>query len=97
LSHLVSFRLKSNEFFCKYVRRFRDTRNRCYSLTISDRGQVDLSYSGLLDIHKEKLDDQDFFDFSRFLQKAIANENLLKKSKSSQKNNEKSKSYLLWI
>jgi hypothetical protein len=39
-------------------------------LTISDR-----VYSGLLDIHKEKLDGQDFLDVSRLLQKALANEN----------------------
>jgi hypothetical protein len=59
-------------------------------LTISDRDLADLAYSGLLDIHKEKLDGQDFLDVSQFLQKALANENRLKESKSSQKNNEKS-------
>jgi hypothetical protein len=59
-------------------------------LTISDRDLADLAYSGLLDIHKEKLDGQDFLDVSRLLQKALANENRLKESKSSQKTNEKS-------
>jgi hypothetical protein len=44
----------------------------------------------LLDIHKEKLDGQDFLDVNRLLQKALANENWLKESKSSQKTNEKS-------
>jgi hypothetical protein len=90
LSHLVSVKQKSNESVTEYIRRFRDTRNRCYSLTISDRDLADLAYSGLLDIHKEKLDGQEFLDISRLLQKALANKNRLKESKSSQKTNEKS-------
>jgi hypothetical protein len=75
LSHLVSVKKKSNESVTEYIRRFRDTRNQCYSLTISDRDVADLAYSGLLDIHKEKLDGQDFLDVSWLLQKALANEN----------------------
>jgi hypothetical protein len=59
-------------------------------LTISNRDLVDLAYSGLLHIHKEKLDGQDFLDVGRLLQIALANENRLKKSKSLPKTNEKS-------
>jgi hypothetical protein len=58
-------------------------------LTVSDRDLADRAYSGLLDIHKEKLDGQDFLDVSRLLQKALANENPLKESRSLQKTNEK--------
>jgi hypothetical protein len=58
-------------------------------LTICDT-DLAVAYSGLLDIHKEKLDGQEFLDISRLLQKALANENRLKESKSSQKTNEKS-------
>jgi hypothetical protein len=90
LSHLVSVKQKSNESVTEYIRRFRDTRNRCYSLTISNRDLADLAYSGLLDIHKEKLDGQEFLDVSRLLQKALANENRLKEFRNSQKTNEKS-------
>jgi hypothetical protein len=75
LSHLVSVRQKSKEFVSEYIRRFRDTRNQCYSLTITNRYLADLAYFGLLDIHKEKLDGQDFLDVNRLLQKALANEN----------------------
>jgi hypothetical protein len=52
LSHLVSIKQKSNESVAEYIRRFRDSRNRCYSLTISDRDLADLAYFVLLDIHK---------------------------------------------
>lgn len=89
LSHLTLVRQQLSETASKYIRRFRDTRNRCYSLTISDRDLADLAYSGLLDYHKEKLDGQEFLDVSQVLQKAMANENRLKESRNPQKSNEK--------
>jgi hypothetical protein len=56
-----------------------------------DRDLADLAYSGLLDIHKEELDGQDFLDVNRLLQKALANENRL-----SQKTNEKSNRHVYY-
>ena len=72
----------------EYIRRFRDIRNRCYSLTISDRDLADLTFAGLLDFHKEKLDGQEFLDVSQVLQKALANESRAKEAL--QKSNGKS-------
>ena len=71
LSHLTSVKQKIHEGVAEYIRRFRDIRNRFYSLTISDRDLADLAFAGLLDFHKEKLDGQEFLDI---LQKALANE-----------------------
>ena len=62
------------------MRRSRDIRNRCYSLTISDRNLADLAFVGLLDFHKEKLDGQVFLDVSQVLQKALANESRAKET-----------------
>ena len=59
LSHLSSVKQKIHGV-SEYIRRFRDTRNRWYSLTISDRDLADLIFAGLLDFHKEKLDGQKF-------------------------------------
>ena len=56
LSHLTSVKQKIHEGVAEYIRRFRDIRNRCYSLTIFDRDLTDLAFAGLLDFHKEKLD-----------------------------------------
>uniref|UniRef100_A0A0E0KI78 Uncharacterized protein n=1 Tax=Oryza punctata TaxID=4537 RepID=A0A0E0KI78_ORYPU len=53
LSHLTSVKQKYNELVSEYIRRFRDTRNRCYSLTLSDKDLVDLAYYGLLEHLKE--------------------------------------------
>jgi hypothetical protein len=36
LSHLVGVKQKHNEIFTEYVKRFRDTHSKCYSLTIGE-------------------------------------------------------------
>jgi hypothetical protein len=65
LSHLTSVKQNSNETVSEYIRRFKYTRNWCYGLTISDRDLVDLAYASLLDIHKAKLEGQEFLDDSQ--------------------------------
>ena len=89
LSHLTSVKQKIHEGVAEYIRRFRDIRNRCYSLIISDRDLADLAFAGLLDFHKEKLDGQEFLDISQVLQKALANESRAKEARNLQKSNEK--------
>jgi hypothetical protein len=49
-------------------------------LTISDRDLADLTYVGLPDIHKAKLEGQEFLDVSQVFQKALTNESLVKES-----------------
>ena len=77
------------EIVTGYIRRFRDTRNQCYGLTISDRELADLAFAGLLEFYKEKLEGQEFLDVGQVLQKALANESQGKDSKNSQQANEK--------
>jgi hypothetical protein len=60
-------------------------------LTILDRNLADLDYVGLLDIHKAKLEGQEFLDVSQVFQKALANESRVKKSGNLQNLNEKVK------
>ena len=85
LSHLTSVRQKLHESVSKYIRRFRDTRNRCYSLIIFNIDLADLAFFGLIDFHKEKLDGQEFLDVSQVMQKALANESRAKEARNSQK------------
>jgi hypothetical protein len=56
LSHLTVIKQKHNELAADYNRRFRDTRNRCFNLNISDKGLADLAYSGLTSHLNEKLE-----------------------------------------
>jgi hypothetical protein len=80
LSHLTLVKQNSNETVSEYIRRFKYTRNRCYGLIISDRDLADLAYVGLLDIHKAKLECQEFLDVSQVFQRALANESRVKES-----------------
>jgi hypothetical protein len=94
LSHLTSVKQNSNDIVSEYIRRFKYTRNRCYDLTISDRDLADLAYAGLLDIHKAKLEGQEFVDVSQVFQKALANESRVKESGNLQNLNEKVKRHV---
>jgi hypothetical protein len=56
LSHLTTIKQKHNESTVEYIRRFRDTRNRCFNLNISDKDLADLAYLGLTLHLKDKLE-----------------------------------------
>jgi hypothetical protein len=47
LSYLTAIKQKQYEHVVDYIRRFRDTRNQCFNLNISDKDLADLAYSGL--------------------------------------------------
>jgi hypothetical protein len=54
LSHLTTVRQKYNETVPEYIKRFRETRNRCYNLTLGERDLADLAFAGLSSYLKEK-------------------------------------------
>jgi hypothetical protein len=64
LSHLTAIKQKHNESIVNYIRRFRDTKNQCFNLNISDKDLVDLTYSELVPHLKEKLESSVFSDVS---------------------------------
>jgi hypothetical protein len=71
LSHLTAIKQKHNKPTADYIRRFRDTRNQCFNLTIFDKDLTDLAYSGLTPHLKEKLENHVFFDVSQVLQRTL--------------------------
>jgi hypothetical protein len=71
LSHFTIVKQKHNEFIVEYIRRFQDTRNRCFNLNISDKYLADLAYSGLTSHLKDKLVSHVFSDVSQVLQRAL--------------------------
>jgi hypothetical protein len=81
LSHLTAIKQKHNEPVAEYIRRFRDTRNRCFNLNISDKDLADLAYSGLTPHIKVKLESHMFFDISQVLQQALDCESRSKESR----------------
>jgi hypothetical protein len=48
LFDLTSVRQKYTKTVTKYIKRFRETRNKCYSLIIRERDLADLALAGLL-------------------------------------------------
>jgi hypothetical protein len=81
LLHLTAIKQKHNEFVTDYIRRFRDTRNRCFNLNISDKDLPGLAYLGLSPHLKEKLESLIFFDVSHVLHWALDCESLAKESR----------------
>jgi hypothetical protein len=60
LSYLTIIKQNHNEHAADYIRRFRDTRNRCFNLNIFDKDLADLAYLGLSPHLKEKLESHVF-------------------------------------
>jgi hypothetical protein len=55
LSHLTSVKQKHDEPVTSYIRRFRETKNHCYNLVISERDPAELAFNGLRSHIKEKI------------------------------------------
>ena len=56
------------------VKRFRETKNRCFSLVITERDLADLVLSGLRTPIREKLEGYEFLNINQVLQRALAQE-----------------------
>jgi hypothetical protein len=61
LSHLTSVKQQYDESIVDYIKRFRDTNNQCFSLTISDKDLADLVFNSLCSYVKEKLQGHLFY------------------------------------
>jgi hypothetical protein len=59
----------------EYVRRFRDTRNKCYSLIIGERDLAELVFAGLMLSIRDKMEGHDFSNMNHVLQHVMAHEN----------------------
>jgi hypothetical protein len=81
LSHLNAIKQNHNELVTNYIRRFRDTGNRCFNLNIFDKDLPDLAYSRLSPHLKEKLETRTFSNVSQVLQRALNCESRAKESK----------------
>jgi hypothetical protein len=82
LSHLTTIKQKDNESIADYIRRFRDTRNQCFNLNISDKHLADLADSDLSSYLREKIESHVFSDISQVLQRALDYESRAKESRS---------------
>jgi hypothetical protein len=75
LSDLTAVRQKYNETMPEYLKRLRETWNRCYDLTIGEKDLVELAFVGLSSHLREKMEGYDFADVNQVLQCAMVHEN----------------------
>ena len=74
LSHLTSVRQKLHEPVVEYIRRFRDTKNQCHRLVISETNLAELALNGLRSHTNEKLEGYKFLTINQVLRRALAQE-----------------------
>jgi hypothetical protein len=94
LSDLTSVRQGRDESVNDYIRRFRDTKNRCFNLMISENDMADLVFNGLRSYLREKLDGHTFITFSQLQQKASTQENRSKETKDNFKHTRRNVNYV---
>jgi hypothetical protein len=92
LSHLTTIKQKQNESATEYIRRFRDTRNWCFNLNISNKDLADLAYSGLTPHLKDKLESHVFSGVSQVLQRALDCKSQAKESRNFLRTSDKPRS-----
>jgi hypothetical protein len=100
LSNLTSVRQGHDESVNNYIRRFRDTKNRCFNLTISEKDKVDLAFNDLHSYLREKLDGHTFITLFQLQQKALAQESRSKENKDNFKHTSRNVNYVdlcCWI
>jgi hypothetical protein len=91
LSYLTAIKQKHNVSVADYVRRFRDTMNRCFNLNISNKNLADLAYLGLSLYLKDKLESHVFSDVSQVLQQALDCKSQATESRSFPRTNDKTR------
>ena len=60
LTDLTGLRQKNDESVAAFIQKFRDVKNRCYSLVLSDQQLTDVAFNGLLPHIKDKYGSQKF-------------------------------------
>jgi hypothetical protein len=81
LLHLVAVKHNYNKTISEYLRRFRETRNKCYSLAIREKDLAELAFVGLATMLKDRMEGQKFTYVNHFLQQVLAQENRAKEHK----------------
>src|SRR6185437_11264075 len=65
LTDLTGLRQRNDESVAAFIQRFRDVKNRCYSLVLSDQQLADAAFNGLLPHIKDKYASQEFESISQ--------------------------------
>ena len=85
LTDLTSVRQGRDESIHEYFKKFKDIKNRCFNLSLSEKDLVDLALAGLRSSYREKLDDSSFYSINQLLGKALSQETKFTKEKDTYK------------
>jgi hypothetical protein len=80
LVDLVALRQGKDESVNEYIRRFRDTRNRCFQIHLAEKQLAGLAFNGLRYYLKEILEGIQFFTLAQLHQRALACESRSKET-----------------
>jgi hypothetical protein len=80
LVDLVTLRQANDESVNDYIRRFRDTRNRCFQIHLAEKQLVGLAFNDLRYYLKERLEVIHFFTLAQLHQRALAYESRSKET-----------------
>ena len=69
LTNLTNLRQMNDESVAAFIQRFRDVKNRCFSLVLSDQQLAKVAFQGLLPHIKEKYASQEFYSISQMVHK----------------------------
>ena len=72
-----------DEYIHEYFKRFKDIKNRCFNLTLSEKDLADFALAGLRSNYREKLDGSSFYSLNQFQVRALSQEANIKKKKMS--------------
>ena len=64
LTNLTNLRQRNDESVAAFIQRFRDVKNRCFSLVLSDQQLAEVAFQGFLPHIKEKYAPQEFYSIS---------------------------------
>ena len=65
----------------EYFKKFKDIKNRCFNLSLSEKDLVDLALAGLHSSYREKLDGLSFYSINQLQAIALSQETKFKKRK----------------
>ena len=65
LTDLTNLRQRNDESVAAFIQRFRDVKNRCFSLVLSDQQLAEVAFQGLSPHIKEKYASQGFYSISQ--------------------------------
>ena len=67
MTDLTGLKQRNDESVVAFIQRFRDVKNKCYSLVLSDQQLADAAFNGLLPHIKHKYASQEFESISQIV------------------------------